>query len=312
MNEDDHGDGDHRGADLELADDRNDEASPSRPRLVLVGLVILVVGILIGHLTAPDGKSTVKTLAAESAPGALGSTTPGTQAFPSGDRDRRDFWAVVGLEPAVFDDFDRPGNALSLGKAGSGQSWERVAGYWGINDGVAVRTADVPGLPSLTVVPQAKGDGLVEVTMSTVEPGAGLVFRYVDPGNYWSVTTDPALGTWKVARVVDGKSELVTEFSAPSKGGTTITVTLNGPLLRFLVEAVEYFQISDQTFEGQLQAGLVSPPDSTGKARWDRFLTMTTTSGSDSPPVETDDTASNPGAVTTKPTDSSRGSDAGG
>ena len=34
--------------------------------------------------------------------------------------------------------------------------------------------------------------------MTLVEDGAGLVFRYQDPQNYWSVVADQGVGTWTV------------------------------------------------------------------------------------------------------------------
>ena len=72
-----------------------------------------------------------------------------------------------------------------------------MSGTWGIGDDAALTSGGSTGdEPNIAVVPQGTGDGLTEVTMTVVEEGAGLVFRYLDPENYWSVTANPGVGSW--------------------------------------------------------------------------------------------------------------------
>lgn len=263
-------DDDDPATDWDLEDDEGEEAAASRARLVLVGLALLIVGLLVGRLTAPDNGADGGDRAAVADP--ADEAIP----FPAGDVSRTGYWGFVGLRPVVVDTFDRPDNASTLGDSGTGQPWQVDAGEWGIEDNSAFRVAGAPGAQSIAVVPVGDGDGLVEVTATVVEQGAGMVFRYLDPSNYWTITANPALGSWAVHRVIDGQQELVGELAAPTADGVTVTITQNEALLRFLVDGIEYLRLTDATFEGQLQAGIVSSAESNGAARWDRFLTMRT------------------------------------
>ena len=276
-----------------------DGEAASRARLVLAALGLLLIGLVIGRMTAPDEGD-------DGAGGGGGSTTNQADEplpFPRGDTNRVTYYAYVGLTQLVVDTFDRADDAQSLGETGTGESWEAVFGTWGIEDNVAVRASAAAGAQSLAVVPQGEGDGLMEVTLSVVEPGAGLAFRYIDPENYWTVTANPSIGSWTVNRVIEGEPELIGELAAPVADGTTVTVTSNGPLLRFVIDGEEFLQLDDSTFEGSLQAGIVASADSAGDARWDRFLTMTTTT--DAGADDEDGTASTTVPATTATTEAS-------
>lgn len=254
-----------------------DHGISARARLIVIGVALLVAGFLIGRLTAPDSDSPVAAVApAEGAP---------SNTFPAGDQNREGFWGFVDYKRLAADTFDRPDNRDTLGDAGTGEPWQAVSGTWGIERNAARLVVSDPEQPNLAILPAPDGDALVEVTMAVPEDGAGLAFRYVDPSNYWAVTTNPSLGTWSVSRTVDGAAEIIGELRAPSSAGTTITITLSGARLRFLVDAVEQLTLDDETFAGRRYAGLIAPAGSTFQARWERFLTMTPPrSGSSSDP----------------------------
>jgi peptidoglycan/LPS O-acetylase OafA/YrhL len=242
------------------------ESSNSRVRIGLIVVGVLIAGLVVGRLTAPDDDGGDGGAAGEDAEGLP---------FPHGDVNRTGYWGFAGLEERVIDTFDRADSPDALGSAGTGQAWEVLSGTWGIRDNSAVLTEPGGGSgPRLAVVPRGNGAGLTEVTMTVVEEGAGLVFRYRDPQNYWSVTANPGVGSWSATRVLDGEPELVGELAAPTDDGTTISVTQNETTVRFLVEGEEYLTINDGALADQLQGGLIVAATSTGQARWDRFLVM--------------------------------------
>lgn len=238
----------------------------SRARLALLAVGILIAGVVIGRVTAPD----------ESSPSGDGGGAGEAEGlpFPSGDVNRTGYWGFVNLEPITIDTFDRRDDPRSLGSAGTGQVWETPAGTWGIVDQSAVTDGGSGNDPSLAVVPRGTGDGLTEVTMTVVEDGAGLVFRYLDPENYWAVTANPSVGSWSVTRVIDGEDELVGELTGPTVNATTVSVVQDGSSLRFLLEGQEYLAVTDGALAEQLQGGLIASPGSQGDARWDRYLVM--------------------------------------
>jgi hypothetical protein len=237
--------------------------------LVVVAVALLLVGVLIGRLTAPDSKAEVATGGQEDPE--TGSTAV---TFPAGDQSREPWWGLVGYKRITVDTFDRTDSRDGLGQTGTEETWDAVRGQWGIEGGVARVFTSNPGEPNIAIVAESEGDGLVEVTMAAPEQDAGLVFRYQDPSNYWSVTTNTSLGTWAVTRKVDGETEAVAELNAPVTAGTTITVVLTGTQIRFLIDSVDKATLDDSTFAGVRQAGLIAPANSSMAARWDRFLTM--------------------------------------
>lgn len=250
-----------------LTRDQLGGGGPSKLPIALLVIAALIVGFFGGRLTAPDEQG-------DDTPTAGGTTEDGGLAFPSGDQNRTGYWGFAGLEPIAIDTFDRADDPASLGDAGSGQAWEAVNGTWGIRDDAALTSGGSGDAPFLAVVPEGTGDGLTEVTMTVVEEGSGLVFRYLDARNYWSVTANPGVGSWSVNRVIDGESELVGEALGPTNDGVTVSTTQDGSTVRILLEGEEKLSLTDAALGEQLQGGIIAASTTTGQARWDRFLVM--------------------------------------
>ena len=239
-----------------------------RVRIVLIVVAVLVAGLLVGRLTASgDDSGGDETADAGTAP-------EGGVEFPVGDVNRTGYWGFVNLRPIVQDTFDRADDPDSMGDAGEGGTWEPVVGTWGIREDAAVTAGGEGNGPFLTVVPDGNGDGLTEVTMTVVEEGAGLVFRFLDADNHWSITANPGVGTWSVDRVIDGESELVGELAGPTGDDTTLSVEQKGSSLRFLLDGEEYLALTDGALADQLQGGLIAAGSTNGEARWNRFLVL--------------------------------------
>ena len=248
--------------------------TPSRLPLMLLIVVALIGGFVIARVTSggDDGAGTDAT-AEEPTDGGTAATADDPIPFPVGDQNREGYWGFASLERVVSDTFDRA-DAPVLGTAGTGQPWQAVAGTWGVRADRAVTSGGADGAPNIAVVPDGSGDGLTEVTMMVVEEGAGLVFRYLDPENYWSVTANPGVGSWSVNRVIDGDTELVSEVPAPTNDEITVSVTQDDSVVRLLLDGVEYLSLTDTALGDQLQGGIIAAPDTVGDARWDRFLVM--------------------------------------
>ncbi len=224
---------------------------------VLVAAAILMAGFVVGRVSAPDGVVDATT------------TTIPVVVFPSGDQDRSGYWQFAGITPAVIDTFDRA-DADELGAADTGEEWATASGAWAIvNDQAS--SPDARARPGLVVIGGGRANRLTEVSLMVVEPGAGLVFRYRDPQNYWSMTADPEVGSWIVSRVAAGQVSVIAEVAGATADGTAIGVAQRGPELQVLVDGQERTRITDPTLSGQARSGLISPAGSTGAARWDRF-----------------------------------------
>jgi len=228
--------------------------------LVLGGLALLLVGFIVGRVTT-DGDSTE-----EAAP----STTVARLEFPSGDQDRSGYWSFGGVTPAVSDTFSSGDTEDGLGQTDTGERWVVVTGAWRIDADLAL--AEPGGAdPSLAVVPGGAEDRLTEATLTVVEEGAGIVFRFRDRDNYWAMTASPSVGIWTVTRVLDGQATVAAEVPGVTADGTTVTVAQRGAELQILVEGVEALRVTDEALQGQARSGLIAPADGDGTARFDRF-----------------------------------------
>jgi hypothetical protein len=244
----------------------------SKLPVILLVVAALVAVFFIGKATSGGDDS-----GDDGAEGGSATTVAGggEVPFPSGDQNRTGYWGFADLEPTVVDTFDRANAPDGLGTTGTGQAWEVVSGTWGIQGNAAATSGGATGdQPNIAVVPEGTGDGLTEIYLPVVEEGAGLVFRYLDPDNYWSVTANPGVGSWTLNRVIDGDVELVQEIPGPTNDGIVVSVTQDGSVVRVLLDGVEYLSITDAALGDQLQGGIIASSSTSGDARFDRFLVM--------------------------------------
>jgi hypothetical protein len=106
--------------------------------------------------------------------------------------------------------------------------------------------------------------------MAVVEPGAGLVFRYADPENFWAVTA--ADGEWAVLRATDGRVDVAGTIPMAPTDGTTLSVSQTEQRLQIFVDGDVGLELLDRTHASQRRSGLITPADGSGAARFDRFF----------------------------------------
>jgi hypothetical protein len=146
-----------------------------RRRDVLIALVVLVVlvgaGVVVARLVAEE--------APEEATGLL-----------------------EGVEPT--DDFNRQSDLRTAGVAGNGDSWNAVSGVWGIDAAqVYLVQGAAGGARNLLTLDMGSEDGVVAATFARATQGAGMVFRYAGPDDFWAILPAPDFGTWVVQHFVD-------------------------------------------------------------------------------------------------------------
>jgi hypothetical protein len=180
------------------------------------------------------------------------------------------------ITATVADDFDRPDNAETLGRAATGQQWETPSGTWGIADQQARVVTPNPNElgRSWAVTELGSGNGSVAATAARMANGWGIVFRYRGPFNYWMFFASTDYGTYNLVKVVDGEFESVTEGGiglAPVKDGTRVGVEFQGATISILLNDRVVGVFRDPDLQNATKVGMVVSSGGAAAARWDDF-----------------------------------------
>jgi hypothetical protein len=107
----------------------------------------------------------------------------------------------------------------------TGRTWTAVRGDWTIAaDQITVQRDRA--IQDALVTSGLPGDLTVQVKVAIVAPGAGIVFRYADLSNHWTLGAAPHYGTWNVTKTVGGVTTKVANTGLASvQNGTDLAVT---------------------------------------------------------------------------------------
>lgn len=172
----------------------------------------------------------------------------------------------------TVDPFERPNQATDLGTMPDGPAWFPDTGTWGISDGRVYLSAPVNGR-NQAVVDLGQSDGAVQATLPKVVNGAGLVFRYRNPFDYWAVVAVPAYATWAVVRIQGGQEKVVANTGlSPVADGTTVAVRLTGDVIDIVFDTRLTRTITDVAVGTATKVGLTAqamPGVDAASARFD-------------------------------------------
>lgn len=243
--------------------------SRPRPGILLLGaacvvLLAVVVIRVVGLWAGSDGPPADEPQ--PSPPPASADDTANVATF-----DDPEVVQVVG----VLDSFARPDDDNALGVVPSGPPWSNDTGGWGIAGEQAYVPSPAAGR-SHAVVDRGQGNGAVQVELSRVVHGAGLLFRYQDPQNYWAVVVAPSYATWAVVKVVEGIEETVGNTGlSPIADGTTVGVRMTDSIVDIVLDERVATTIVDDTLRDAGKVGLTAhsmPGIDAAAARFDDFV----------------------------------------
>ncbi|MDQ2724089.1 MAG: hypothetical protein M3Y36_01115 [Actinomycetota bacterium] len=180
-----------------------------------------------------------------------------------------------GAPARLSDAFSRPDSPAGLGSVPAGPPWQALAGTWGIANRQAYLSAPIAD-GGLAVVALGQPLASAQVRVVAMVAGAGLVFAYQDPGNYWVVQAEPSYGTWNVVQVQEGNRHSlgnIGEVSAAS--GTVVSATISGNQVAIAIDGRMVRTLTRPSPVAGLGAGIMaSGPDATG-ARFTDFAVAT-------------------------------------
>lgn len=234
---------------------------PVRTRWLVLGAVgLLVAGLVTGLVIAGANQSPTS-----SGGGAAAGTAPA-----GGPKVKGHEGELVTITGTV-DAFERPDSPASLGTVPGGPPWRAAVGTWGVVAAQAAATTPLAGR-NVAVVDAGRSDVAVQVRVARVTNGAGVVFRYRDPGNFWAVVAAPGYATWAIVKVVAGKDRVVGNTGlSPVADGTAVGVRVQGDTIDVLVDGRVTTTFGDVAFKDATMAGLTAEGLDGGKARFDDF-----------------------------------------
>ncbi len=225
-----------------------------------VVFAMLLVAVAFRIVTAWNESGTVGTEAADSQVGDAEGSMP---------IDQREVVEVVG----TLDSFARPNDSANLGSVPAGPVWSAEIGTWGISNEQAYVVGPAAGRNHAVV--RAGADGVVQVKLTRMVHGAGLVFRFASPRDHWAIVAVPSYATFALVRTVDGREEAVGNTGlSPIDDGTTVGVRMAGPVIDLVLNGRVVDTVVDETLSGADGAGLTAesiPGVDAAAARFDDF-----------------------------------------
>lgn len=128
---------------------------------------------------------------------------------------------------------------------------------------LCVKSGDAPADLEVSVALKAV-DG-------TIDQGGGVVWRYVDPNNYYVARFNPLEDNFRVYKVVAGKrTQLASkEDLNPSAAWQTLGVRMKGSEIECSLDGKKHLTVKDETFAKAGKVGLWTKADA--QTRFDRF-----------------------------------------
>ncbi len=170
----------------------------------------------------------------------------------------------------ILDDFERPDGVLGDDEA-SDPKWSVLGPELKIIGGQLV--SDGSDQASLAVTDTGWADVSLGLIVGDTPAGSGLLFRFVDLNNHWSLVAAPDFATWNLVVTVDGEIiQSVATGLTSTAAGTRLAVLAQGPEIRVFVNGQPVGSIVDPTFQTATAAGVFA--SSGGVATFDEFFAV--------------------------------------
>ncbi len=176
---------------------------------------------------------------------------------------------------AAGDDFATPASDLGATTTLDGVDWRVPSGSVSVADGSARVDPDptATATPAIAVVDIGRPAGQVRSTIADASTGAGIVFRYVNGDNYWSVLAAPGYGSWNITKRVDGVDSFVANLVYTySSDPTDVVLVLDGSSIEVTVGKGTR-TVADPALAYGSAAGLIASATDT-RTRWESFSVL--------------------------------------
>jgi hypothetical protein len=157
-----------------------------------------------------------------------------------------------------------------------GDATWRVRGGLYATQGGAARGRASGSAPAIAYADLTTPADVVTATFAHVGDGSGIVFRYVDERNYWSVVAVPGFGTWNVAKTVRGETSFVANTGNNlASDNTSLSVRLQGATFTVLVDGRASMRVTDGALLSGRGVGLLAAAADQGQTAWTSLAVRT-------------------------------------
>lgn len=178
--------------------------------------------------------------------------------------------AIPTSNERIFDDFQRSDGILGRDETAT-PVWNLVGPDLRLTNG----QVESDGGQQTTIAVTDTGWADVSLGLVIPEPtvGSGLIFRYVDLHNHWSLIAVPEFATWNLVLTVDG--EIAQSHATGLSGtepGARLAVLAQGPEIQVFVNGLPAVRTVDPTFQTATVAGFIASPGAV--ATFDDFFAV--------------------------------------
>jgi hypothetical protein len=178
---------------------------------------------------------------------------------------------LVNRPSALNERFDKPLRTLNGASTSAGVPW-RVTGGNFLSDGHAA-LAD-PALKQTLAVVKMKGNVTrVRAHLKSIATGSGIVFRYADDRDYWSVVAAGQYGTWNINETIHGSTLYVGNTGGLDLNtkDSTVEVQLDGPTIRVLINGKVHSKMVIPDLQHANGVGMIADPTDRRHTQWVTF-----------------------------------------
>lgn len=179
----------------------------------------------------------------------------------------------------LLDDFDRSDGPLASVETNSASMDEEEAALrWQVlGTGLVVVDGHVESnggdQAALAVTDTGWSDVSLGLVIDEATAGSGLLFRFVDLNNHWSVVAAPEFATWNLVLTVEG--EVIKSIPTGLTGtepGTRVAILAQGPEIQVFMNGIPVARTVDPTFQPATNAGVLASPGAV--ASFDDFFAV--------------------------------------
>jgi hypothetical protein len=178
-----------------------------------------------------------------------------------------------GMRLMAEDNFDTTSETLGEVETLNGLVWKQFNGNFATSFGGALVTQNSTAnvrKPHAILVPLSPVSRVTS-RLDFVSGGSGIIFRFGDSLNFWSIQAEPAYSTWNIVKTEDGKPTFVGNSGLTEmRKSSTISVTLSGSEISVLINGKKLKTISDSTGAKNLGVGLLGSISATSTI-WQQF-----------------------------------------